>query len=94
MVGYFSESVHIVSFRPSDAFFSDILSNIPLIGSRNLGKENRISFRSPDLKPTSEEFSQDSKAVAILLKACRRMASSWGVHCTEKSMFEGGSLQA
>jgi hypothetical protein len=29
-----------------------------------------------------------------LLKACRRMASSWGVHCTEKSMFEGGSLQA
>jgi hypothetical protein len=84
MAGYFSGSVHIVSFRPSDAFLSDISPKNPLIGSLSLGKENRTSFRILDLNPTSDGLVKESKAVAILLKACRRMASSWGVHCTKE----------
>jgi len=58
-----------MSFRPSDAFFSDISLKNPLIGSFSLGKQNRISFRVFDLNPTSDGLSKESKAVAILLKA-------------------------
>jgi hypothetical protein len=55
--GYFSGSVHIVSSRPSDAFFNDISPKKPLIGSLSFGKENKISFRIFDLNPTSDGLS-------------------------------------
>jgi hypothetical protein len=58
--GYFSGSVHIVSIRPSDAFFSDISPRKLLIGFLSWGKENKISFRIFDSNPTSDGLSKES----------------------------------
>lgn len=49
-------------------------------GFRSKGSAKKIPLRSPDLNPTAEEDSKGGKAVAILLNAGSKIASSLGVH--------------
>ncbi len=49
-------------------------------GSRSKGSAKKIPLRSSDLNPTTAEDSKSGKAVAILLNAESKIASSLGVH--------------
>ncbi len=49
-------------------------------GSRSKGSAKKIPLRSSDLNPTAAEDSKHGKAVAILLNAGSKIASSLGVH--------------
>ena len=49
-------------------------------GSRSKGSAKKIPLRSSDLNPTVAEDSKGGKAVAVLLNAGSKIASSLGVH--------------
>lgn len=71
-------------FLPSEVSFSDISAKRAFIGAFSFGRENMTSLRIEDLNPTSEGVSTESNAIAILLNAWRRIASSCGVHCRHR----------
>ena len=78
--GYLSGSVHIVSFLPSLASFNEISFSKACTGALSFGKAAMMSFKIGDRNPVSPALGIRSKAIAILLNAGNRIASSCGVH--------------
>jgi hypothetical protein len=58
-------------------------------GSRSRGSAKKIPLRRPDLNPTAAGLSKVGKAVATLLKAGSKTASSFGVHCKLLAQYRG-----
>jgi hypothetical protein len=61
---------------PSEAFFRLTVAKRSFIGSLSLGNELMISFKTGDLRPTLAGVFTSPNAVATLLNAGRRTASS------------------
>jgi hypothetical protein len=78
--GYRSGSAHISALFPADAFFNTTALMSRWTGSCSKGSAKKIPLRSSDLNPTAAEDSKSGKAVAILLNAGSKIASSLGVH--------------
>jgi hypothetical protein len=87
--GYSSGSTHISALFPAAAFFSTTALMSCWTGSRSRGSAKKILLRRVDLNPTAVGLSKFENAVATLLKAGSKTASSFGVHC--KQLAQHGS---
>ena len=87
--GYCSGSTHISALFPAAAFFRTTALMSCWTGSRNRGSAKKIPLRRVDLNPTAVGLSKFENAVATLLKAGSKTASSFGVHC--KRLAQHGS---